>query len=74
MAPLALQAYERVRREHTARVQLRARVNGSLYEATDSDLSARDRQVASQPRERAWIWRYDAEAEAAAEVEQSTRT
>ena len=67
-APQALRAYESVRRKHTARVQRSARINGARYDASGSDLSARDRDLASQPRERAWIWNYDAEAEAAAAV------
>jgi salicylate hydroxylase len=64
-APRALQVYEAVRREHTGRVQQRARTNGALYEAADADLSVRDDLVARQAESRAWIWTYDAEAEAA---------
>jgi salicylate hydroxylase len=67
-APRALRVYEAVRRERTARVQRSARVNGARYDADDSDLGSRDRQLAAQSRERAWIWNYDAEAEAAAAV------
>jgi salicylate hydroxylase len=64
-APRALQIYEALRRERTARVQRSARINGARYDASSSDLSIRDRQLAAQPRERAWIWDYDAAAEAA---------
>jgi salicylate hydroxylase len=64
--PAALKMYEAVRREHTARVQSSARVNGSRYDSATRDLNARDRQLADQWKERAWIWSYDAEAQAAA--------
>jgi salicylate hydroxylase len=64
--PAALKVYEAVRREHTARVQSSARVNGSRYDSATRDLNARDRQLANQAKERAWIWSYDAESEAAA--------
>lgn len=65
-APRALQIYERVRREHTAGVQRKSRLNGARYEASSGDLGARDRELGKQAQERAWIWNYDAEAEAAA--------
>jgi salicylate hydroxylase len=65
-APRALQVYESVRRERTARVQTYARVNGMRYDTTDRDLVARDRHVSSQAQQRAWIWDYDAEHEASA--------
>jgi len=58
--------YERLRREHTAGVQHKSRMNGARYEAASGDLGVRDRQLAAQYRERAWIWNYDAEAEASA--------
>jgi salicylate hydroxylase len=64
--PRALQIYEQLRREHTAGVQHKSRVNGARYDASSSDLTARDRALAAQPQERAWIWNYDAEAEASA--------
>ena len=63
-APGALQAYEGLRRERCARVQRSSRVNGARYDASGSDLAERDRQLSAQPQERAWIWNYDAEAEA----------
>jgi salicylate hydroxylase len=64
-APQALRVYESVRRERTARVQRSARVNGARYDAAGTDLRSRDRQLAAQPRERAWIWDYDAATAAA---------
>jgi salicylate hydroxylase len=63
-APRALQLYEQLRRERTAGVQQRSRLNGARYYASGSDKSARDRALAGQVRERTWIWNYDAEAEA----------
>ena len=65
-APRALLIYERLRRERTAGVQRMSRFNGALYEAASGNLSARDGQLAAQPQQRAWIWSYDAEAEASA--------
>jgi salicylate hydroxylase len=65
-APHALQVYERVRRDRTARVQRTARMNGAHYDASSSDLSNRDRELANQARDRAWMWDCDAEAEAEA--------
>ena len=63
-APRALQLYETLRRERCARVQRSSRVNGARYDAFDRDLAERDRQLAAQPQERAWIWNHDAELEA----------
>src|SRR5262245_20634619 len=65
-APRALQVYETVRRERTARVQRSARVNGARYDSETGDLDDRDRQLSNQAAERAWIWDCDAEAEAEA--------
>ena len=64
-APRALQLYEQVRREQAARVQRSSRFNGALYEAAKGDLDERDRQLATQRQSRAYIWNFDAEAEAA---------
>jgi salicylate hydroxylase len=64
-APEALRLYESVRREHTARVQVLSRANRTRYEAA-SDLDTRDQQLGSLVTDRARIWNYDAEAEAAA--------
>jgi hypothetical protein len=62
-APLLI--YEALRRERTARVQNSARVNGARYTAASGALGSRDRQLAAQSQERAWIWNYDAGLEAA---------
>jgi salicylate hydroxylase len=62
--PEALRIYEAVRRERTAGVQALSRTNRTRFEAS-SDLDARDQQLGSQAWDRAWIWDYDAEAEAA---------
>jgi salicylate hydroxylase len=53
--PGALAAYEHLRRDRTARVQLGSRRNGAGYDSSGSQLT--DRQ---------WIYEYDAWAEAAA--------
>ena len=63
-APRALKLYEQVRREQAARVQRSSRFNGALYEAAKGDLDERDRQLATQRQSRAYIWNFDAEAEA----------
>jgi len=63
-APQALLIYESLRRERTARVQRASRVFGARYEASGGNLADRDRQLAQQSKERAWIWSYDAEMEA----------
>ena len=68
-APQALQTYERVRRPRTSRVQRSSRDNGASYDASDSDLSARDRALSNQARDRSWMWDFDAEADATALVE-----
>jgi salicylate hydroxylase len=64
-APHALRVYETVRRERTAGVQQLSRTHGTRYEAS-RDLDTRDQQMRDQALDRAWIWNYDAEAEAAA--------
>ena len=63
-APRALRIYERLRHAHTAGVQRMSRFNGALYDAGSGDLGARDGQLATQSRDRAWIWNHDAEGEA----------
>jgi salicylate hydroxylase len=63
-APRALQVYESLRRERCARVQRSSRLNGARYDASDGDLADRDRQLSTQPQERAWIWNHDAERDA----------
>jgi 2-polyprenyl-6-methoxyphenol hydroxylase-like FAD-dependent oxidoreductase len=63
--PQSLRVYESVRRERTAGVQQLSRTYGARYEAS-TNLEARDQQLRDQSADRAWIWNYDAEAEAAA--------
>jgi salicylate hydroxylase len=58
----ALLLYESLRRKRTARLQRSSRVNGTRYDATGGNLRIRDRELAAQPQERAWIWTYDAKA------------
>ncbi len=53
--PRALAAYEELRRDRTARVQLGSRRNGAGYDSSGSQLT-----------DRRWIYEYDAWAEAAA--------
>jgi salicylate hydroxylase len=65
-APRALLIYEQLRRARTAGVQRMARFNGALYESASGDLRTRDGQLANAAQARAWIWNYDAEAEALA--------
>ena len=62
-APRALQIYESQRRERTANVQQRSRLNLARYYQSGEE---RDRALSAQHQERAWIWNYDAEAEASA--------
>jgi salicylate hydroxylase len=61
--PRALLIYESLRRERTANVQQRSRLNVARYYASGAE---RDRALSGQHQERAWIWNYDAEAEASA--------
>jgi 2-polyprenyl-6-methoxyphenol hydroxylase-like FAD-dependent oxidoreductase len=68
-APAALQAYERVRRPHAANVQGSSRANGARYDSAQRDVSNRDRELSNQARDRAWMWDYDAEAEARGEAD-----
>jgi salicylate hydroxylase len=63
-APRALLAYEHVRKAHTAEVQRWSRLNGRRYDASDPDLTRRDRELSNQARDRAWMWEYDAEVAA----------
>src|SRR5258708_20290663 len=59
-APLALQVYESVRRERTARVQLNARANGPRYGTATPDLCSRDPKLATPGPDPARIWDSDA--------------
>ncbi len=62
--PTALRVYENVRRQRTAEVQRRARLSGANYASSSRDTDARDRQLQGQARNRAWIFHYDAQADA----------
>jgi 2-polyprenyl-6-methoxyphenol hydroxylase-like FAD-dependent oxidoreductase len=67
-APAALLAYEALRRERTAEVQRRSRRTGARLDVPDGQAQHRDRELAGQWSERAWIYDYDAEAAAVAIV------
>jgi salicylate hydroxylase len=58
--PTALEAYETLRRDRTAGIQLGSRRNGASYDA-----SGGDRTRGSSPQNRRWIYDYDVETEAA---------
>jgi salicylate hydroxylase len=62
----ALITYEQVRQVRTARVQRLSRRGGANYDAKVEDQEARDHELKQQAAERAWIFGYDAEAEALA--------
>ena len=67
-APLALQAYERLRRERVAEVQRGARANGMRYNSAYSDLGVRDAEITAHAQFRKRLYDYDVvpQAEAAA--------
>ncbi len=65
-APDALRAYEELRRERTARVQRLSRESGARYDSSDRERESRDPRLASQSRDRGWIFDYDVEPEARA--------
>jgi salicylate hydroxylase len=57
--PDALEAYEALRRDRTARIQLGSRRNGASYDASGGG------EDSNRPQNRRWIYDYDVEAEAA---------
>jgi salicylate hydroxylase len=67
-APLALLAYERLRRERVAEVQRGARASGMRYDSAYSDLGVRDAEITAHAEFRKRLYSYDVvpEAEAAA--------
>jgi salicylate hydroxylase len=67
-APLALLAYERLRRERVAQVQRGARENGMRYDSAYSDLGVRDAEITAHAEFRKRLYDYDVvpQAEAAA--------
>ena len=65
-APLALLAYERLRRERVAQVQRGARENGMRYNSAYSDLGVRDTEITAHAEFRKRLYDYDVVTEAAA--------
>jgi salicylate hydroxylase len=67
-APLALTAYERLRRERVAQVQRGARENGLRYDSAYSDLGVRDAEITAHAAFRRRLYDHDVvpEAQAAA--------
>ena len=64
--PAALLAYERLRRERVAQVQLGARQNGLRVDSADADLGARDAQLVAHAEFRKQLYTYDVVPEARA--------
>jgi salicylate hydroxylase len=66
--PLALLAYERLRRERVAEVQRGARENGLRYDSAYSDLGVRDAEITAHAAFRKRLYDHDVvpDAEAAA--------
>jgi len=58
-APAALKAYDRLRRERVAEVQLGARQNGLRVDSADADLVARDAQLVAHAEFRKQLYTYD---------------
>jgi salicylate hydroxylase len=69
-APAALLAYERLRRERVAQVQLRARASGMRYDSAYSDLGVRDAEITAHADFRKKLYDHDVipDAQAAAEA------
>jgi salicylate hydroxylase len=67
-APLALLAYERLRRGRVAEVQRGARENGLRYDSAYSDLGVRDAEIAAHAAFRKRLYDHDVvpDAQAAA--------
>jgi salicylate hydroxylase len=67
-APAALLAYEGLRRERVAQIQLGARENGLRYDSAYSDLGVRDAEIVAHAEFRKRLYDHDVvpEAEAAA--------
>ena len=67
-APLALLAYEKLRRERVAEVQRGARANGLHYDSAYSDLGVRDAEISAQAEFRKTLYDHDVvpDAQAAA--------
>jgi salicylate hydroxylase len=67
-APMALLAYEKLRRERVAEVQRGARANGLRYDSAYSDLGVRDAEISAQAEFRKTLYDHDVvpDAQAAA--------
>jgi salicylate hydroxylase len=65
-APAALLAYDRLRRERVAEVQLGARQNGLRVDSADVDLGPRDAQLVAHAEFRKQLYTYDVLPEARA--------
>src|SRR6185295_11515550 len=57
--PAALLAYERLRRERVAKIQLGARQNGLRLDSASADLSVRDAELAAHAEFRKHLYAYD---------------
>ncbi|MBL8384057.1 MAG: FAD-dependent monooxygenase [Burkholderiales bacterium] len=57
--PAALRAYERLRRERVAEVQLGARRNGLRVDSADADLTRRDAELVAHAEFRKQLYSYD---------------
>ena len=57
--PAALLAYEQLRRERVAQIQLGARMQGLRVDSADADLAVRDAQLAAQTEFRKQLYSYD---------------
>jgi salicylate hydroxylase len=66
--PAALQAYERLRRERVAQIQLGARQNGLRVDSAYTDLAVRDTELAAHAEFRKHLYAYDVVPEAKAAV------
>ena len=66
--PAALLAYERLRRERVAEVQIGARQNGLRVDSADADLGARDAQLVAHAEFRKQLYTYDVVPDARAAV------
>jgi salicylate hydroxylase len=64
--PIALHAYERLRRERVAQVQRGARENGMRYDSAYSDLGVRDAEITAHAEFRKRLYDYDVVPEATA--------
>jgi salicylate hydroxylase len=65
-APAALLAYERLRRERVAQVQLGARENGLRYDSSYADLGLRDSELTAHATFRKRLYDHDVVPEAQA--------